>query len=283
MLMPNDNDDVTDSPPSNALAQNFQEVVLAFLDVLGFSKLVHDIGLEAIHGKYEELIQLTVERTKRRTIVVPVPTGDGGVALAGGSRDLSHAYFSDTFLLWGKYEIIFMESFLDSIMHFFCDALCNGIPIRGCICFGRAVMDVEKAVYIGKPIIEGHLGEGAQHWLGISFAHSIENPYPHWVGALRQVVPYADHIKPDKNALVSRLVLDWPRCWRENYVSKTGFSAAEKLSELDKKPDFSYIYKNTKKFVAFSDASHNWWQQKDVADIGIGFGAHNVPLEKYGK
>ncbi len=93
------NDKVTDSHTNDTPNKNFQEVVLAFLDVLGFSNLVREIGLEAIYAKYEKLIRLTAERTKRRTIVAPVPTGDGGVALYGGSSQSAHDMNPDGFPL----------------------------------------------------------------------------------------------------------------------------------------------------------------------------------------
>ena len=191
-----------------------QEIVLAFFDVLGFSAKVHEIGLKKIFQHYRSLINLLSEKAGDRVIVVPVPEGSGGLAMVGGRRYLQYAYFSDTIMLWTKYELPVMESFLDSVTDFFCAALSRGLPLRGCITFGQAIMDRDQGVFLGEPIIEGARGEAAQNWVGVSFGPSLQSGTGRygWVGDLRHVRPFHDHLKPGQAGLVDNFVLDWREC-----------------------------------------------------------------------
>lgn len=54
-------------------------------------------------------------------------------------------------------------------MEFFCQAIFAGIPLRGCLSTGMALMDQEKTIYFGDPIVEAARGETAQYAIGIAF------------------------------------------------------------------------------------------------------------------
>lgn len=270
----------TESKEATELPE-FQDVVLAFLDVLGFSARVQRLGLSEVYQQYQDVIALTQQRTEGRVIISSMPTGDGGLAFVGGYRTLSHAYFSDTILLWVKHETFVMESFLDSVLQFFCEALARQIPIRGCIAFGKAAMDRSRGIFLGEPIIEGYRGESAQKWLGISFAPSLQQPPFGWVGSLHHVIPFSRHLKPGLEALVVPLVLDWPRRWRDDYASRVGADAATQLSRMDVEPRFAEYYSNATRLVEVSEQGEAWWESANPQSLSISFGGHFASPREY--
>jgi hypothetical protein len=253
------------------------DVVMAFFDVLGFSERVKNIGLKEIFRQYQKLVSIVKKRTEGRVIVAPVPTGDGQLALIGGHRHLQYAYFSDTVLIWTKYDIPIIESFLDSILEFFCEALIMGIPLRGCVTFGKAIMDSERSIFLGEPIIEGYLGEGAQSWVGVSFGPSLSR-YP-WLGALRHVIPFNRQIKDGKEKLVKPLVLDWPRRWRESFALRHGRSPNAQLNLLNTDSRFSRYYTTAQLMIFDSEQNQEWWKNYDFNSQT--FFGHALPQEEY--
>lgn len=181
--------------------------------------------------------------------VVPVPISDDWkksrlVAEANGYINVCH--FSDTFIIYVNYALckqgfwlldekdepyplLLVEgeevkypmmykyhniylSFLQTCMEFFCQAIVAGIPLRGCIATGLAIMDSEKQIYVGAPLVEAARGEPARESLGITFGSSFNNSHPVYNDYF---IPYLDNIKKNKEYL-SPMVLDWARYWRES-------------------------------------------------------------------
>ena len=58
-------------------------------------------------------------------------------------------------------------------MDFFCQSIIEGIPLRGCISTGIAMMDQYKSIYFGNPLVEAARGEPAQNTLGVAFGKSL--------------------------------------------------------------------------------------------------------------
>jgi hypothetical protein len=239
----------------------FEPTVLAFFDVLGFSDRVSRIGLPKIYQQYQEIISIAKGKSAERIIPVLIPDGAGGLDSGLCIRTLQFAYFSDTIMIWVKYELPVVESFLASVLDFFCEALLRGLPMRACITFGEAIMRPQDGVFLGEPIIEAARGEQAQSWLGISFGPSVNQRRYGWLGSLKQVVPYYDHAKPGKESLVGNLVLDWPRRWRDAY-SEHG-SAIETLTNLNTDDRFTSYYDGALKLVEHSTNSEAWWETFD--------------------
>jgi hypothetical protein len=199
----------------------------------------------------------------------------------GCRRQLAHAYFSDTILLWAPYELPVVESFLDSVLQFFCEALSNGLPLRGCITFGDAIMDQDQGVFLGEPIIEGSWGEAAQEWVGVAFGPSLERPPFGWVGALRHVIPFAQHIKAGKDDCVLTIALDWPRRWRAVYARRAGVGASECLSRLNTIAGFERYYEKADLLVRASSEDESWWETADFSKLALA--GHTAPENAYGK
>ena len=107
-------------------------------------------------------------------------------------------------------------------MDFFCQSIIEGIPLRGCISTGIAMMDQYKSIYFGNPLVEAARGEPAQNTLGVAFGKSFNNYHPVYN---KYYIPYLGHIKENdnKNVFLSPMMLDWARYWRTspNYKNKS--------------------------------------------------------------
>lgn len=244
-----------------AKEQLFEPILLAFFDVLGFSDRVSRIGLPEIYRQYQDIIAVVKGKTTERIIEVVVPDGAGGLDHGICLRTLQHAYFSDTVMIWVKHELPVVQSFLESVLDFFCEALLRGLPMRGCVTFGPAVMRPQDGIFLGEPIIEGARGEQAQSWLGVSFGPSVNQRSYGWIGSLHHVMPYHEHAKPGSEALVEPLVLDWPRRWRDAYSDRP--SAIEMLNRLNTDTRFAKYYDGALKLVAHSAKCDAWWESFD--------------------
>lgn len=145
-------------------------------------------------------------------------------------------------------------SFLQTCMNFFCQAIVSGIPLRGCVGTGLAIMNQEKSIYLGEPLVEVARGETAQNALGIAFGRSFNNSHPVYNDYF---IPYLNHIKMGKKQYLSPMMLDWARYWRESPDFKN-YSLEDCINKMNTEPDFSSYYDNAIKFFDFS-AKHEKW------------------------
>lgn len=237
--------------------------------------------------------------------VVPVPiTSDWKSAafVANGNGFINVAHFSDTFIIYVNYNLqkqgywladtiydsyplllgengtsfmpIFYErhniylGFLQTCMEFFCQAIVSGIPLRGCISTGMAVMDQHKSIYFGSPLVEAARGEPAQNSLGIAFGKSFNNYHPVYNNYF---IPYTRHIKEenDKSKYLSPIVVDWPRYWRESLDYKE-YDLKKCINKMNVNTNFSLYYDKAIEFCEFSDKHKKWSNEIDrdgICDI----------------
>src|ERR1700723_1943459 len=156
---------------------------LAFFDVLGFSERLAGVGLVGIIDVYRELTDLLDGMKEPGTFSFWVPTdfdgdveaqyhkaarGEGSQWAPAASVDSNPgvAYFSDTILLWMRYDPVRCGAFVDLSIHFFCRALSLGVPLRGALSIGDLYMDASRGVFLGAPIVEAARAESAQAWCG---------------------------------------------------------------------------------------------------------------------
>lgn len=128
------------------------------------------------------------------------------------------------------------------------------VPVRGAIALGEAVMHRSIGTYIGQPIVDAARLEQVQQWIGVSFARSAT--WPQFLAALdaQLIIEYAVPVKEGKTSLLSPVVLDWPRRWRELY----GSSPSEKLFAMNEATPHEY-YGKTISFIEHSKANENWF------------------------
>lgn len=87
-------------------------------------------------------------------------------------------------------------------MDFFCQAIISGIPLRGCIATGTAIMDTEKSILFGKLIVEAACGETERDAIGICFGKSFKNSHPVYNDYFSNIKKYS------KDSYVSPMMLD---------------------------------------------------------------------------
>lgn len=235
--------------------------------------------------------------------VVPVPTSPNDwksnalIADANGFVQVCH--FSDTFIIYVNYLLqkqgwwlrdtmyepypllwcdpntpcnsIFLEkhalylSFLQTCMEFFCQSIIAGIPLRGCISTGFAMMDPYKSIYFGSPLVEAARGEPAQNAIGFAFGKSFNVYHPVYNDYF---IPYLGHMKlGDKRTdFLSPMVPDWPKYWRQHFRQED-YCFSDCISRMNSNPSFSSYYDNVLKFFEFSDKHTDWAKEIDRTDI----------------
>ncbi|MBQ3497764.1 MAG: hypothetical protein IJA87_01410 [Clostridia bacterium] len=234
--------------------------------------------------------------------VVPVPvTKDWkqNIMMAEANGFINACHFSDTFLIYVNYElshdgfalatpfnepyplllgevgtayypVLYQKhniylSFLQTCMEFFCQAIVSGIPLRGCISTGLAIMDHTKSIYIVKPIVEAARGEPAQNSLGIAFGNSFNNSHPVYN---KYFIPYLNHLKPndDRTKFLSPMMLDWARYWRDTPDFKK-YDFIECINNMNTDEKSSSYYENAINFFEFSKKHEKWYSELNREEI----------------
>lgn len=272
--------------------------ILGFSNYIYNDKIENVLQLYETLKKAIYEMQSIPEGENRITGVVPVPITDDWkenmlIAQANGYVNVTH--FSDTFVLYVNYEIHapsfwlrdtfheshplllqepgaecspsfyqninIMHSFLNTCMDFFCEAIIAGIPIRGCISSGRAIMDCYNQNFIGKALVEAARGEPSRKALNISYGKSFNNYHPVYHHFF---IPYKSDLKNSSDSWVCPMVVDWPRYWRANErFSNIDFYQC--IAKMNTDPSFSDYYENTVQFWEFS-RNHSDWADEIQSD-----------------
>jgi hypothetical protein len=233
--------------------------VLCLLDVLGFESLFKSIGLKELADRYAKLTRYVKEQTGGMDIA---PTPDGHVAV--GWLVIGNAYFSDTLLFWTSYNEISLPSFTQLIAETICYGLENKLALRGTLSVGEMILDNDSGTYLGQPLIEAARTEQLQQWIGVSFGCSFAKPDFNKGFYLNTVLPYKSHYKDQASSLVTGMVVDWPRRWRETRK----MDIRPLVSGMDTDPEFSEYYKKTLEFIDFSERNHDWFKRQSHLDYG---------------
>lgn len=227
-----------------------KEIVLAFFDILGSSKRLMDNEYQKVYEFYQYMVKLCSE--------TEVPLSSPGILPHERGKEIlilhpmHHAFFSDTFILWVEYDEFLqprMGGFYEKCSTIFIEAIKKGIPLRGSIARGTAIMDEENKLFLGKPLAEAAKAEPAQQWLGIGITKSCENIYP---TEARYMFPFKEHIKQGKESLLSLAVLDWARYFRET----ENYDPTKHIDQMNTDNKFSIYYETTKKYIK-SSKEHN--------------------------
>ncbi len=147
---------------------------------------------------------------------------------------------------------------MKNVQEFFIEAIKKGIPLRGSISRGTAIMDEENKLFLGKPLAEAAKAEPAQQWLGIGLTKSCENIYP---TEARYLFPFEEHIKKDKEDFLSIVVLNWARYFRETEK----YDPIPYIDKMNTDDKFSIYYEITKKYIQLSKEHNDF--MKPIEDI----------------
>jgi hypothetical protein len=264
---------------------------VGIFDVLGFKRRFEQLGLEEITARYAALIDIVVEADKRRADLDSLFPNrkEGPYWCAGGEIFIDNrvyaAYASDTFLVWANYtwsdlhtkgedalqklsedpshDWLFYpvpcDPFLDVCNELICRSLQVGLPLRGALAVGDAVLDKARNIFLGQPIIDAHLLEANQRFIGAGICQSFtDQTIPP-----RYQLEFNKHLKDPPVNEASGLILDWPRHWR----STRKFDVRPIIESLNVDRGFPDYYGNTLDSVDLSEKCATDYQLGDACPI----------------
>jgi hypothetical protein len=151
---------------------------VAFLDILGFRKLVESRPTEELGTLFSAVIGGGLPAMNR-------PFGEPHnepVLLAerpsNGTWCISHA-FSDSIILISHDE---SESSALALLVFALRVtqmlIASKLPIRGAIAYDEMYVDTARALFLGKALTRAYALEQAQHWIGVAIDPSVPDRFP---------------------------------------------------------------------------------------------------------
>ncbi|RDU99752.1 hypothetical protein [Trinickia dinghuensis] len=274
----------------------FNRFSLCFFDVLGFESRFSDLGLDGMLRKYVALIDLVDAKNEHMGRVFgEMGFKESAYWLSDGDAfvvsRLHGAYASDSLLVWTHtdfpearypaavdlapaererlasepaegwlYHPIPCDNLLDICNEMICHSLEIGLPLRGALALGEAVLHNERGVYLGQPLIDAARMEHSQRIIGASFTRSFMNQ----IVPPRYLVPFDKHLKDARDDLFQGSVLDWPRHWRTTRKS----DLRETIRSLNTLPAAAAYYDNTLCMLDASDARAEMFDGPAEAPLG---------------
>jgi hypothetical protein len=249
-----------DEPPEPS--SEFDLYILAVIDVLGFEGMYRRLGPQPMKEIYEKLVAAAQSCTE--TSAIGMHRFDGALVPTLFQFDLGFAYFSDTLVLWAPLKETHVSPFLARCTDVFLEALGLGIPLRGAVAVGEAILDQKNGVFLGTPLIDAARLEHAQDWIGVALTRSCLELLP-WLDS-SVVLPYTPPCKPGtKVELHGGLALDWPRRARARRVD---IGAA--IGAMERPESHRRYYDHASAFAEHS-ATHARWNREERLPICIGF------------
>lgn len=255
---------------------NEEQILVAFFDILGTSQLLKTGEFNKVYDYYSDMIKLCSDShtpiairnllfgkkelfSDSNSVMVNLVDFDTPYYIV--NYDLRHAFFSDTFLLWIKRDPLLnplIGGFLEKCSIVFCKALKRGIPLRGTISIGTSIMDEEKHIFLGKPLVEAAKAEPHQRWLGIAIGKSIVDSIDQFHPMdMEYLLPFYNHLKYDSDPLLSDFVLDWFAYWNKNEST----DVKEIIESMNTETAFDNYYKNTLSYVMASKQRYHIWNE----------------------
>lgn len=234
--------------------------LFALFDVLGFESLHTEIGTTNLYQTYKKLIDKITSKDSFSTFQTFNEPSTAWTML--GSMPLRHHYFSDTIILWTPLLPEFISPFCARCADIICESILMDVPLRGAISNGSAILNKNKGVFLGSPIIEAERVEKQQNWIGVSFCPSSTEP--HFQISLHPdllIQNYTEHYKSTTgfNKYVSLMTLDWPKRAREKKLDEKIIQQLQKLKS--KAPiEKQLYYEQTLSFIQYSLNNNDWYK-----------------------
>jgi hypothetical protein len=264
--------------------------LVGLFDILGFEKKLASIGLAEMLACYEVLIDaVDYRKEQEQRVFVDMDFKESAYWRAEGDVGIfskTHgAYASDSILLWANrtwpeardkspedierlskdpakgwaFHPTPCDNFLDVCNDLMCCGLETGLPLRGAISMGEAVLDGNKNIFLGHPIIEAARLERGQRFIGASLCKSFVNQ----TIPKRYLQQFDMHLKDGYAEQYGGFVLDWPRHWRK---TRSG-DLSQIIKEMNNDAQFSAYYENTLDLIAHSDKFAAQFESKEEISI----------------
>jgi hypothetical protein len=274
---------------------------LALFDVLGFENRFQQLGLTEMARRYETLIDGVDQQNRRFAEVFGVfDFKESAYWSAEGEIAILHrlwgAYASDSILVWahsawpearGKtpdeleelaknptegwcYETIPCELFLRGCSELICRSIEVGLPLRGALAMGTAILDEARGVYLGAPLIEAARLERDQTIIGASLCESfMRQTIPR-----RFQLPVDTHLKPNHSGTFGGAILDWPRHWRRTRTDDARRHVVDLSEDAGSK---KLYYENTLQLLDLSHQQRGAFESPEDVLIRSLYPAFGVP------
>jgi len=139
--------------------------LIAMLDILGFKNMIANNQLLEIVNRVEHLLTTTTSELERSYSVLD----EGNYKTKAGM-----AHFSDSIIIWSQPLDDFENSsrlmvethFFDLVTRIMLNGFLVGLPLRVGVACGETYIDENKKIIVGQAIIDAHLVESAQNWVG---------------------------------------------------------------------------------------------------------------------
>ncbi len=266
--------------------QHISRYYVCFLDILGFKSRFEKFGLKHIASKYAQLIRIVDCANQRAEKLLgelnlresPYWTQDGEFFIV---HHIYGAYASDSILLFAyadfpnnrhpqnvdcrkkdpgmqwMYQTIPCDSFLDIINEIICHSIEIGLPLRGSLAIGEAILDLNRNVFLGKPLIDGAELEKNQNGITVGFTplFSLE------IIPERYKLPYTKHIKDTVPiTCYAGMILDWPRHWRKTRAG----SLIQSVKQLDLPKEHERV---TKEIIRASEERADFFETPEYTSF----------------
>ena len=151
----------------------------------------------------------------------------------------------------------------DNFLNVCCDVICHsleiGLPLRGAISMGEAVLNPEYGIFIGRPLVEAARLEKEQAIIGAAISTSfVSQTIPR-----RYLIEQSDHFKTDPPQTFSGNMLDWPRYWRATRQN----DCTEVVNAMNSDPNFAKYYRNTNATILKSNEAKHLYQGREHENI----------------
>lgn len=249
--------------------------LVGLFDILGFERKLASVGLAKMLAHYEALIESVKYRKEheRRVFIdmnfkeSPYWSAEGDVSIFSKTHG---AYASDSMLLWAnrtwpearakstedfkrlskdpasgwQYHPIPCDNFLEVCNELVCHGLEVGLPLRGAVSMGEAVLDQDRNIFLGQPIVDAARLEHGQRFIGASLCKRFEEQ----TIPRRFLIHFEKHLKEECKNESGGFVLDWPRHWRRTRTK----NLVRIIEAMNVDRRYAPYYENTLDLIAAS-------------------------------
>ena len=170
---------------------SIKQLYIVTFDILGFKSLIEEHPLVNIVKMYRDLIKIGTPIKFRST-------KESSKAKDSFTEDivLKHTVFSDSMIIWTEPTKSNINYFIYLLSLLMGNSILKQLPLRFGIAYGKCEMDISAQIFVGQPIIDAHLTESNQEWIGGAFHKSCySSPYFDLMKGLKFALPYDVPIK----------------------------------------------------------------------------------------
>ncbi|HWV55060.1 hypothetical protein [Pseudorhodoplanes sp.] len=195
---------------NSASISTYQNRLIGFFDVLGFSKLLTTQDIAELHHEYAALI----DRAKSK-IFTSHPIAGSPNPSATQNFEKAHFLFDSLVIVSLPIDAINVKNFIFATIQLMEEAFEKAFFLRGCVSLGSFLDDPHRNIFLSREFPALVTAEKQQEWLGVFVHPSAENLVLSELlgpGSIsNKHSPLIHYDVPLKNSLVEgRWCLNWP-------------------------------------------------------------------------